>query len=121
MVSSRYPRRTFRSTAAKCCIRQVQHLNVCVFRVTFVSLRVVSDLMDEALDVVRELEESNDDIDDVVQKVTLKRKQQSTRPKRSCTPSVKAIEQAALPSASDTVTECDSFDDMLVEFFAQFF
>ena len=70
---------------------------------------------------MKELEESNDDIDDVLEKVALKRKQQSaTRPKRTCTPSIKALEQAALPSASDSVTECDSFDDVSVAIFVSF-
>ena len=56
--------------------------------------------MSEATDVVLELDESNDDIDEVIQKVALKRKQQA-RPKRTCAPSVKLIEQAALPSGSE--------------------
>ena len=68
--------------------------------------------MSEASDVVLELDESNDDIDEVIQKVALKRKQQA-RPKRTCAPSVKLIEQAALPSGSESaVTECDDFEDM---------
>ena len=44
----------------------------------------------------------------------MKRKQEATRPRRTCAPSVKAIEQAALPSADSEVTECDDFADMLV-------
>ena len=77
-----------------------------------IRLRCVSDHVAEAADVVRELEESNDSIDEVIEKVALKRNQ-SSRPKRTCAPSVKLVEQAALPSGSDTVvTECDDFDSM---------
>ena len=62
--------------------------------------------------MVRELEESNDSIDEVIEKVALKRNQPS-RPKRTCVPSVKLLEQAALPSGGDSVvTECDDFDSM---------
>lgn len=75
------------------------------------TFRCVSDCVVEATEVVRELEESNDGIDEVVEKVTLKRKQ--TRPRRTCAPSVKVLEQAALPSGSESaVTTCDDFEDM---------
>ena len=70
--------------------------------------------MSEATEVVRELEESNDEIDEVIQNVSLKRKQQP-RPKRTCALSVNLIDQAALPSGSDSaVTEFDDFEDMCV-------
>ena len=68
---------------------------------------MVSDNYDEALDVMQELEQSNDDIDEVLQKVALKR-----RPKRSCKPSAKAIERAQCPSTSTDASDVNDFENV---------
>ena len=73
--------------------------------------RVISDDYGEALDVVQELEQTNDDIEEVLQKVSLKRAQTS-RPKRSCKPSAKAIERAAGPSTATDGSDANEFEDM---------
>jgi hypothetical protein len=63
---------------------------------------VFSDDFDFAIDVVRELEETNDDISEVVERVTWKAVPK--RPRRVCQPSEKAIRAAEMGSS----TECES-------------
>ena len=67
--------------------------------------------LDEAIEVVQELDNTDRGIDEILADIRLKT---SSRPKRTCAPSTRAVEAAALPTDSDA-TDVNDFSDVYVQ------
>ena len=67
------------------------------------------------MEVVRRLDATDDCIDDIIKKMDAEKEAEAAakRPRRTCAPSAKAVERAALPTTDESeVTECPEWEDM---------